>query len=847
MRLDLDKMRQAYSLDADFPTEWKDKDTDVDLSAVQFGNFGDISRYALIHQLMSSLDNSGFVAQDERDPLGSTDSVMAVLRAQGVDVDSVPERSKYMLSSTKFNPKLFLRAVHSNASYEDLKNAAEYLRQTIESQDLDRRTLVDTDYEHYVASKRMLDDVMQQFRDSGINDSDDWGVSGVKHHIDEAASKFTVIHRPLEDASSKRQRYQNALVILDAYKYLFNLPSLLEKHAKSNDHDEFMRDLKQGLEQMEEMRESQSADGIRLSEMVGIRSNTIVENYKAKLWKQLLDSPSDSNYSQYFSRLTDLGAEQSPVFVWMKHQIQQFQSQIIDQFDKMGLKTSLMAMHAAESSDHFEVSRFIRELPENSNGANLDGICDTIETTEFWISLLEMFQELQGTIERACLFFRECSLLIQGRRLEQYLRLTNENEVEIRAESTKFVELLTKRLIEFVTAPTPKHLALPVAAEHSEGHQGPKLSFLPTHTNALSASKYLRQILDVIVPMLQEVMELVPEDRQLYSSVSTIRTHFFKTICECWCHDSQNFGSIQSWTSTDTVDLRKIPQYFTRFHGFMLSQLRYVSNNESPELVKHLLGVFPAAVSLSIRSLHAALVASEQSVVVNELMPAPISQDTKVLLAARNLNEIRDKSLPDLYTLFRNSLRQETRTIEGTISPVLEELSGNLFDLYTRKQQVKISQTVLQEIPRRASKWLQDEVPIQISGYMYESLMSLVSVHSNLSENCPAIIVPVLNALYGHLLTSFLKGIRDLEKLGKFGVLQAVADIEFVRSVMVNLRSEASTKTIQRIYDSIRELTIDRTLWEGPDAPRRYVLKVIELALKREYMVFSCFKSVTSS
>lgn len=836
-------MRQTYSLDSDFPTSWSDKEMDVNLTDVADAQFGDLSRFALIQQLMSSLDNTGFVAQDERDPLGSTDSVLSVLRSQGVDVDSLAERSKYMLSSTKFNPKLFLRAVHSNASYEDLKNAAEYLRQTIESQDSDMRTLVDTDYEHYVASKRMLDDVMQQFGDSGVNETDDWGVSGVKHRIDEAASKFTVIQRPLEDASSKRQRYQNALVMLDAYKYLFNLPSLLAKHAKNMDHDEFMRDLKQGLEQMQEMRSSQSADGARLSDMVGKYSNEIVEKYKAKLWKQLLDTPSDSNYSVYFTRLTDLGADQPPVFVWMKHQIQHFLGQINDQFDKMSLKTNLMAMHAVESNDYFEVTKFIKELPETANGENLEGMCDTIETTEFWISLLEMFEDLQATLERACAFFREYALLIQGRRLESHLRLTGDQEVAILTDSDKLVEVFTTRLIEFVTAPTPKHLTLPVAAEH-ESTNGPRLSFLPPHTNSLSASKYMRKILDILVPMQREIMELVNNNRQLDSSIATIRVQFTKAVCDCWCYDSQMFGSIQNWASTEILELRKTPEYMERFHAFIISQLRYLLGGESPDLIKNLVGVFPAALSLTIRSLHSALVESETSVVYNELLPAPISQDAKVLMAARNLYEIRDKTLPSLYSAFKSSFRQDTRTIEESVSPVVEELSNSLFDLYARKQKAKISETISQEVPRRAKKWMEEETPHQISGFMYESLMSLVSVHSNLSENCPAIIFPVLNVLYEHLLTCLLSAIRELDRLGKYGVLQFVADIEFVRSVMVNLRSEAAVKTIQRIYDTIRELSVDRSLWEGPDAPRKYVLKVIETALKREYMVFACFRSI---
>lgn len=836
-------MRQTYSLDSDYPTTWSDKEIDVNLKDVADAQFGDLSRFALIQQLMSSLDSTGFVAQDERDPLGSTDSVLSVLRAQGVDVDSLAERSKYMLSSTKFNPKLFLRAVHSNASYEDLKNAAEYLRQTIESQDSDMRTLVDTDYEHYVASKRMLDDVMQQFGDSGINETDDWGVSSVKHRIDEAASKYTVIQRPLEDANTKRQRYQNALVILDAYKYLFNLPSLLSKHAQNNDHDEFMRDLKQGLEQMQEMRGSQSADGARLSDMVGKLSNEIVEQYKAKLWKQLLDTPCDSNYSVYFTRLTDLGTDQPPVFVWLKHQIQQFLGQINDQFDRMALKTNLMAMYAIESYGYFEVTKFIKELPETPSGENLEGMCDTIETTEFWISLLEMFEELQATLERACAFFREYALLVQGRRLESHLRLTGDQEVAIRADSDKLVEVFNTRLIEFITAPTPKHLTLPVAAEH-EASSGPRLSFLPPYTNSLSASKYLRKVLDILVPMQREIMELVNDNHQLNRSITTIRGQFIKAVSDCWCHDSQAFGTVQTWSSTGIQELKETPEYMKRFHAFIISQLRYLFGGESPDLVKSLMGVFPAALSLTIRSLHVVLVKSETSVVHNELLPAPISQDAKVLMAARNLYEIRDKTLPSLYATFKTSFRQDTGTIEESVSPVIEELSNSLFDLYTRKQKAKISQTISQEVPRRSKKWMEEETPRQISGFMYESLMLLVSVHSNLSENCPAIIFPVLNELYEHLLTCLLTAIRELDRLGKLGVLQLVADIEFVRSVMVNLRSEAAVKTIQRIYDTIRELSADRSLWEGTDSPRKYVLKVIETALKREYLVFACFRSI---
>ncbi|KAI9672403.1 MAG: hypothetical protein M1817_003425 [Caeruleum heppii] len=108
------------------------------------------------------------VQKDEPDPLGSTESVVRILRQRGLPVDDdLRLKNRFLLSSTTFSPGLFLSQVHSNASTHALLQGLEVLSRSIDQKSASLKVLVESNFERFVRAKSTIDNVYTQMRSQG--------------------------------------------------------------------------------------------------------------------------------------------------------------------------------------------------------------------------------------------------------------------------------------------------------------------------------------------------------------------------------------------------------------------------------------------------------------------------------------------------------------------------------------------------------------------------------------------------------------------------------------------------------------------------------------------------------
>jgi exocyst complex component 2 len=120
------------------------------------------------------------VQKDESDPLGTSDSVISVLRKRGLPVDDdITLRNRFLLSSTTFSPGLFLAQVHGNANSRDLSSGLAVVTKSIDQKSASLKVLVESNFERFVRAKATIDTVYNEMRNQGPEQARP--LSGVSH------------------------------------------------------------------------------------------------------------------------------------------------------------------------------------------------------------------------------------------------------------------------------------------------------------------------------------------------------------------------------------------------------------------------------------------------------------------------------------------------------------------------------------------------------------------------------------------------------------------------------------------------------------------------------------------
>lgn len=171
-----------YNLQDPFPVEWPKELDDSDDEEDEKPNIRrSKSRYSALERAASDRrtmipgsqktrdGKANLVQKDEPDPLGGSRTVIAALRQRQIPIDQdVRVRNRFLLSSTTFNPSIFLSQVHPNASVNDLVQGLQFLERSIDQKSASLKVLVETNFERFVRAKATIDNVYTEMRNQGM-------------------------------------------------------------------------------------------------------------------------------------------------------------------------------------------------------------------------------------------------------------------------------------------------------------------------------------------------------------------------------------------------------------------------------------------------------------------------------------------------------------------------------------------------------------------------------------------------------------------------------------------------------------------------------------------------------
>jgi exocyst complex component 2 len=214
-----------------------------------------------------------------------------------------------------------------------------------------------------------------------------------------------------------------------------------------------------------------------------------------------------------------------------------------------------------------------------------------------------------------------------------------------------------------------------------------------------------------------------------------------------------------------------------------------------------------------------------------------------MLLTLSNLQALRSDVVPNLTTQFENAFSVKLTDEAKTIRDVLGQIDARLFQSFTRP-----AVQTLQSIIRNGisdSSWAPspNEKPKEVRPYVYEALLSLVLVHTQVSTTASSLTSQVLSYLLEQTSRELLEAFKQRQRYTLSALMQATLDVEFVAQTLSQYTTEKVGEIQSAIYQELDKGTDNdaRTKLQSELPEMRAVLKRLREGSRSE---FACFKKV---
>ncbi|KAJ4425104.1 Exocyst complex component S5 [Gnomoniopsis sp. IMI 355080] len=419
------------------------------------------------------------------------------------------------------------------------------------------------------------------------------------------------------------------------------------------------------------------------------------------------------------------------------------------------------------------------------------------------------------------------------------------------------------------------------------GEAWEKFAFWPPWSNSVSGAHYLSKALALVGSGACDMASLAPVARgdgvvadRLRALVGSARDRCVTAVCAAWNKDAENIKYVEDWSrSPERKDVTKMPASFKAFESALLTgmqQILYISDAMSKPGAGDIVQAPPSKLQQTVRSqyvttLYKALSGmvenaerstkksddewtTEEGFVVINGGSSRISsmggastinatdRNVRMLLTLSNLQSLRAEVVPGLNSQFENAFSVQLTDEEKKIRDVLGQIDARLFQSYTRPYIESLRTCIRQGIT--AADWAPTDAndkPSEVRPYVYEVLLNLVLVHSQVSTTAATLTSQVLSYLLEQASKELLEAFRSRPKYNLSALMQATIDVEFVAQTLSQYMTERSSETQTIIYQELDTRTDNdaRAKLQSELSEMRSVLKKLREASKSE---FACFK-----
>ncbi|KAK3990021.1 putative exocyst complex component [Cladorrhinum sp. PSN332] len=421
------------------------------------------------------------------------------------------------------------------------------------------------------------------------------------------------------------------------------------------------------------------------------------------------------------------------------------------------------------------------------------------------------------------------------------------------------------------------------------GEAWEKFAFWPPWSNSLSGVHYLAKMLTLVGAGATDMASIAPvgqgdasEVERVKTLVSVCRERCVTALCAAWNRDAENIKYVEDWSrSPDRRDVTKMPASFRAFEGALLKGMQkilYISEAMSKAGAGDIVLAPPTKLLQMVRSqyvttLYKALsgmvenaerpvkkaddewtVDPDGYVLVNAPMASTIGGGTinagdrnvRMLLTLSNLQALRKEIVQELNEQFELAFMVKLTEEAKTIHNVLTQIDERLFKSYTRPSIDVLSRIIRAGVS--AADWAPPagSKPREVKPYVYEALLSLVLVHTQVSTTASGLTSQVLSYLLEQASRELLDAFKTRPRYNLEALMQATLDVEFVAQTLSHYTTDRASELQSAIYQELDGRTDNdaRARLQGELPEMRAVLKRLKEASKSE---FACFRKTKRS
>lgn len=429
------------------------------------------------------------------------------------------------------------------------------------------------------------------------------------------------------------------------------------------------------------------------------------------------------------------------------------------------------------------------------------------------------------------------------------------------------------------------------APSAKKGEVWEDFSFWPPHSNSLSAVHYLRRVLALIGTGAGEMASLKPVAGNIQACekikvmVGSTRERSMWAICDAWGVDAESCRALEDWTRpNDKRDQTNMPQYFSAFERKVLNGMQQVLYYSEATAKHNSRDIITSPQSKLLQMVRQHFVSSIYKA-LTEMMenaenPAPRDEDewirtpaarkdptsvlddivvadtidasnrsVRMLLTLSNLKALRNEHVPLLIQTFESSFSVHLSDESMNIRQAFGQIDNKLFQSYTRPMLASLTKMIKDGI--NSPSWAPNTSrPDQVRPYVYAALMTLVTVHTDVSTTIsspgattPPLLTEILSYLLEVVSQALLDGFRDRRPntYNLPALMQATLDTEFIAQTMSQYSSEKASNIQGQIYMELDKRTSNdaRARLQQELGDMRVVLKKLRESSRNS---FACFK-----
>ncbi|THW13667.1 exocyst complex component Sec5 [Aureobasidium pullulans] len=434
------------------------------------------------------------------------------------------------------------------------------------------------------------------------------------------------------------------------------------------------------------------------------------------------------------------------------------------------------------------------------------------------------------------------------------------------------------------------------------GESWEKFAFWAPYANSLSGVHYLSNILLLVGTSAGEVasLSLVRDNyrmaEQLKTMVSGVRERCIQAVCAAWNVDSDKTRYLEDWSRhSDRRDLTNMPYRFSAFEETILGDMQkilYISGAMSRPGYEDVVGPPPTKLLQMVRhqfitsiykTLSGAVENAEKNKKLEESgivdpdgltvpiaqgglgadnnvlttratdkvcqtmhaailsMPNSAFQNVRLLLTLSNLNHLRREVVPQLISQFESSFSIKFTDESKQIRDVLKQIDDRLFQGYVKPTTTQLREIISAGIS--SPNWLPktSSRPTNARPYIYDVLLALVLVHTEVSTTASTLTSPLLSHFLESASESLLAAFSERRTYSLTALMQATLDVELLAQTLSNYTTEKASDIQSRIYLVLDERTDAdaRTRLQAELPEMRAILKRLREGTKGQ---FGCFR-----